>query len=134
MTKHWNQSRGTFRMGEPEDHFRAKHFIADLIGNVSGYDVHTEYPLVDPFYKKINYKHNYDIVAFGKLIVVEIDDPDLHSKPRKRRNDAVALDKIRTKFPNSAQFIRLDKDEITYAMKEGCSSYIEDNLWGKVTL
>lgn len=130
MTNHWNQNRSTFRTGEPEDHKRAKNIIAKMLNNTVGLDVHKEYPLVDSIVHP--YKHNYDVVAFGKIVVVEIDDPNLHSKPRKVRNDKIAQNHAEDCFPNSLQFLRLNKDEINNPDKQDVKDYLKTELWGKL--
>lgn len=124
----WNQTRSTFRTGEPEDHKRAKNLVANALRE-TGLDVWKEYPLVDPMVPP--YKHNYDIVAFGKVIIVEIDDPNLHSKPRKMRNDKIAQAHAEDCFDN-LQFLRLNKDELNNTDKEGLAEYMQMELWDKL--
>ena len=128
MTNNWNQRRSTFRTGEPVDHKQAKNFVAEALRQ-TGYTVHCEYPLVDSLVPP--YKHNYDIVAFGEVIVVEIDDPNLHSKPRKVRNDAIAQAHAEDNFRH-LNFIRLNKDEVNNPDKEGKAEYIQMDLWDKL--
>ena len=124
MTNHWNQSRSNFRTGEPVDHLRAKDFIGTLL-HQSGWDVQYEYPLVDSLVDK--YHHNYDIVAIKKMVIVEIDDPNLHSKPRKRANDLIASNHALQKFPH-AKFLRLDKYEVN-AEPDIMTEYLNEYFW-----
>lgn len=128
MTNHWNQSHSTFRTGEPIDHRKAKNFVANGLREI-GYVAKCEYPLVDPLVP--NYKHNYDIVAFGEIIIVEIDDMDLHSKPKKQANDRRAENHAEEQFYNM-NFIRLDKDEINNTNKEEVAEYLQMNLWDRI--
>jgi len=128
MTKYWNQNRSTFRTGEPIDHKKAKNFVAKALRTVN-LDVHCEYPLVDSIVPP--YKHNYDIVAFGNVYVIEIDDPNLHSKPKKIRNDKIAQAHAEDNF-NNLTFIRLNKYEINNIDKELVAEYMETDLWDKI--
>lgn len=128
MTNHWNQNRSSFRTGEPIDHKRAKNFITRLL-ETQGLSVHKEYPLVDSLVPP--YKHNYDVVAFTKVIVVEIDDPNLHSKPRKMRNDRIAQAHAEDHFKD-IRFIRLNKDEINNVNKDDVANYLNGSFWNKL--
>lgn len=126
MTNHWNQNRSTFRKGEPMDHQMAKEFIGTHL-KMCKYDVQYEYPLVDSL--AMDYKHNYDVVAFKHCLVVEIDDPDLHSKPHKVANDKRAESYVDKFFPR-ATFLRLDKDELNSV--DTVTEYMSDNFWPNV--
>ncbi len=124
----FNQFRSNFRKGEPEDHKHAKNVIAEGL-DLLGLDVHKEYPLLADMYHP--YKHNYDVVAFGKVVVVEVDS-ELHNKPKKKVNDAIAQARAEESFPYNLQFIRLDKDDINYAYGQNDSDWFVKNLWNKV--
>jgi hypothetical protein len=123
MTNHWNQSRSSFRTGEPVSHLQAKEAIGTMM-KWSGYDIQYEYPLLGNMVKK--YTHNYDIVGFKQILVVEIDDPALHSKPRKVANDKVAMNYTSKFFPH-ATFLRLNKDEIN--SQDTIKEYLEGAFW-----
>ncbi len=124
----FNQFRSNFRTGEPEDHKQAKNFVANAL-SATGLDVWKEYPLVDALVPP--YKHNYDVVAFGKVIIVEIDDPNLHSKPRKMRNDKIAKAHAEDCFENLT-FLRLNKDEVNNPDYEGKAEYLQTSLWDQL--
>ena len=124
--EHWNQNRSSFRTGEPEDHKRAKNIVVNALESL-GMTAHKEYPLVDSLVK--GYKHGYDVVGFGRLVIVEVDDEALHSKPRKVRNDKIAMNHALENFPH-ASFIRLDKD--TLNDKEYVSEYLNTDLFDKI--
>lgn len=126
MTNHWNQSRSTFRKGEPMDHRQAKEFIGIML-KWSGYQVQYEYPLVDSLV--MDYRHNYDVVAFKNVLVVEVDDPDLHAKKKKRENDKRAESYVDEWFPR-AKFLRLNKDELNSL--DTVKEYLNDNFWPNV--
>jgi hypothetical protein len=49
------------------------------------------------------------------MIVVEVDDPDLHSKKQQRINDGIAYSHAKELFNPNMIFIRLNKDEINGA-------------------
>lgn len=119
------QHRSDMRTGEPADHKKAKEFIGTLL-KWSGFDTHYEYPLVDPMMYP-NYRHNYDVVGFKELIVVEIDDPNLHSKPKKKINDEIAKFNVKSLFPRSSLFIRLNKDEIN--SEDTMYEYLQGSFW-----
>lgn len=125
----FNQFRSNFRKGEPRDHKEAKNIVTASL-EVYGLDVQKEYPLVADLYHP--YKHNYDVVGFGKIVVVEVDDPDLHNKPKKIRNDMIAQDRAEEQFPNNLQFIRLNKDDVNYAYAHNDDKWFSDNLWSKI--
>ena len=123
MTNHFGQSRSDFRTGEPKDHLEAKEFIGAAL-KLSGYDVQYEYPLVDPL--EHGYKHKYDVVAFKKMMVIEIDDPNLHAKKQKRINDKIAKDRVLDHFPHT-KFLRLDKYEVLN--EATMPSYLNSDFW-----
>jgi hypothetical protein len=49
------------------------------------------------------------------MIVVEVDDPDLHAQKQQRINDGVAYSYAKELFNTNLVFIRLNKDEINGA-------------------
>jgi hypothetical protein len=49
------------------------------------------------------------------MIVVEVDDPDLHAQKQQRINDGVAMSRAKELFNPNLVFIRLNKDEINGA-------------------
>lgn len=122
----WNQNKSSFRTGEPPDHIAAKNIIMQKLERM-GYDVHPEYPLVDSLVHT-NYTHGYDLVAFGKLVIVEVDDPDLHSKHKHKVNDKIAENWTESFFPH-ATFIRLNKDLVNDDTRE---QYLGQNFYPKL--
>ena len=124
----FNQFRSNFRKGEPEDHKQAKNIIANGL-QVYGFDAVKEYPLLADLYKP--YKHNYDVVGFGKIVVVEVDS-ELHNKDSQKRNDMIAQERAEETFSNSLTFLRLDKDDINHAFSENDAEWFAENLWSKI--
>ena len=122
----FNQFKNNFRKGEPQNHKQAKNIVANAL-RATGLDVWKEYPLVDPLIE--HYRHNYDVVAFGKIIVVEVDDEDLHNKPSKVRNDKIAQSHAEDCFDN-LRFIRLDKDTVNDTTLR--AEYLQMELFDKV--
>ena len=119
----------SFRNGEPADHFRAKSYIADILNGL-GYMTQLEYPLVNSLAQR-GYKHNYDVVGFGKLVVVEVDDPSLHAKPIHVKNDRVAEGQCLNYFPK-AKFFRLVKQDINHPNKQERDGYLLEHFLNEV--
>jgi hypothetical protein len=65
-------------------------------------------------YKKpeqlVNYRFK-NLIDKKVLLIVEVDDPNLHSSKLKRINDGIAKEQALANFPN-VKFIRLNKFEI----------------------
>lgn len=122
----FNQFKSNFRKGEPMDHLHAKEFIGNLL-KWSGYTIQYEYPLLGNLEKP--YIHNYDVVAFKYILVVEVDDPDLHAKKHKIQNDKIAESYVDKHFPR-ARFVRLNKDELNSLST--VPEYLDTNFWPNV--
>lgn len=124
----FNQFRGNFRKGEPTDHLEAKNIIVGGLQAI-GLNVQKEYPLLADLYHP--YKHNYDVVAFGEIVIVEVDDPDLHNKPHKIRNDKIAQERAEETFPGT-KFFRLNKHDVNLAYAESNEDWFAKELWNKI--